>query len=172
MNDPGLPASFRHGKTWVAIDLAHPQSANSTDPAATLFATLGDGYRHLDPRQASAFTLAFSDLHRVGVETKDGRQALHIAGTLTVATLPATPPAGSGLTQDYLDYRRGQMQTQKISKISIDSWYGADGLLIHRTETDSTANGDTVIDLTPVKWGVPLTVSVPPAADTYAVPAA
>ena len=170
LNDPGLPATYRQGKTWVKIDLTHPLSAAPGAPASALYATLSSTYRHWDPRQASAFTLAFSDLHRVGVETRDGERALHIAGTLTLATLPATPPAGSGLTQDYLDYRRQQLQAVKATKVGIDCWYGADGRLIESIEVDSTADGDTVIDLTAVKWGVPLTVSVPPAADSYVVP--
>ena len=170
MDDPTIPAADRHGKTWVKLDLGHPPSASSTDPTLAALGQLATLYQHADPQQGALVNLAIPDLHRVGVETKDGRQALHIAGTVTADTLPKVPPAGSGLTQDYLDYYRQRMQTLDITKSSIDIWIGADGLEIEYIGTQSASGGDTVSDSTLSQWGVPVSVVAPPAEDTYVVP--
>lgn len=170
LDDPGLPSGDRLGKTWVEFDLAHPPSAATGSPGAELFAKLAVIYAHDDPGQGALYLLAFPDLHRVGVETKDGRRALHVAGTATPDTLSAAPPDGSGLTQDYLDFRRGQAKDASTTKISFDLWIGADGLPIASGETDSAGDVNTVADLTMSQWGVVFPVPVPPAADVYVPP--
>jgi hypothetical protein len=170
LDDSGFPAEYRQDKKWIKFDLSHPPSADTGSPGAALLANLGDLYAHEDPRQKALFPLAFPDLRRVGVETRDGRQVLHLAGSAAPGALAATPPDGSGLTQDYLDFRRRQAKTDSLTKIGVDVWIGADGLPVAFTETDTGPDGDMVVAETMSQWGASLSVTVPPSADTYSPP--
>lgn len=92
VDEPGLPAAERGGRTWVKLDLDHLPPPTSTTPGASMFADLGAAYQHDDPGQSALFPLACPDLHKVGVETKDGRPAVHVAGTATPAALAVPAP--------------------------------------------------------------------------------
>lgn len=171
LDNPGLPDEYRHGKRWVKLDLDHLPPANSPDRALALYANLGSVYRGMDPKQGSLFPLLMPDLHRVGVETRDGRRTLHLQGSYTGQTLPAAPPPGSGVTQAYLDDRRAQMSQTGVTKTTFDVWVGDDALVVASRQTDDLAAGPATSDLTMSDWGAPLTITAPPADQTYTVPA-
>ncbi|NUP50678.1 MAG: hypothetical protein HOW97_25705 [Catenulispora sp.] len=173
LDSPGLPDEYRQGKQWIKLDLDHLPPKSSSDRALAFFAALGATYQSIDPKQGSLLPLAMPDLHRVGVETRQGRRVLHIQGSLTPQTVPAAPPPGSGLTQAYLDAQRTQMTQQALTKTTIDLWIGEDGLPVEvkQTQEGDPADGPTTSDITQSDWGTPLVVTPPPADQTYIVPA-
>ncbi|WP_344656342.1 hypothetical protein [Catenulispora subtropica] len=171
VDNPEIPAAMRQNKQWIKLDLDHLPPRDSSDKNLALFAALGASYRGADPVQGSLFALAYPDLHRVGVETRDGRRLLHLAASVTPDTLPATPPPGSGITQAYLDLRRTQWKDQGLTKMSVDFWMGEDGLAVEVKQAESGTSGDSTGDMTQSDWGVPVTIVAPPADQTYTVPA-
>ncbi|MFD0631407.1 hypothetical protein ACFQ9X_06965 [Catenulispora yoronensis] len=173
IDDPGLPARFLHGKQWAKLDLDHLPPGDSSDDGLAFYARLGASFRNDDPKQNLLFPLLYPDLRRVGVESRNGQQVLHIEGSVTPQTLPATPPPGSGMTQAYLDGRRKAMTDTQVTKDTFDLWIGRNGLVteVKETHASSGPTGDVTNDVLQSDWGTPLVVTAPPADQTYVVPA-
>jgi len=161
------------GKKWIELDLDHLPPENSPDRTLANFSQLGHSFEGTDPTQGVLFALTCPDLHKVGVETRNGKRVVHIAYSVVQQTLPASPPPGSGITQAYLDQRLYRMQISGISKSSADVWIGEDGLPVESKVIDSFAGdkGDSVVDSVYSDWGVSVTVTLPPADQVYVVPA-
>ena len=138
-----LPA----GKTWLKIDLGSAGKALGLSTA--IFAVQ-------DPNSALTQLKAISGLQELGTATVGGVQTTHYRGRIDTTKLPAD--------------QKSALDKSGTTFGSYDVWVGSDGY-VHkmRIVTTSTAAGQsarTTATVTLSKFGAPVKVTIPPAAQT------
>lgn len=138
-----LPA----GKTWLKIDLA--TAGKTLGLSTAVFAVQ-------DPSSALTQLKAVTGLQEIGTATVGGVQTTHYRGRIDTTKLPAA--------------QKGALDQAGTTFGPYDVWVGSDGY-VHkmRVVTTSTAAGQsarTTATATLSKFGEPVHVTIPPAAQT------
>ena len=132
-----LTALVPGGKTWVKIDLAKTAKARGINVTSVL---------SQDPTEALTQLQALRDVQKIGTETVAGETTTHYRARLDLSKLKGVAQAGLG---------------------RYDVWIGEDGY-VHRVKAIVTTGGATSTLTTDLsKFGEPVKVTVPKAADTF-----
>ncbi|MDT0434112.1 MULTISPECIES: hypothetical protein [Streptomyces] len=129
------------------------------------YADLGglDQVRDGAPHQSVKLLLAAGDLRRVGAERVEGVDTTHYTGTVTTAAL--TGP-GSRLDARELAAVRERLTRAGVATERVDLWVDGRDLLVKKAEKGETASGGYSQTAHYRDYGVDVSVTRPPAADT------
>lgn len=148
VNAAKLGLSQSAEKPWIKLDLT-----GSSSPLAPLFSKLSDNF---GPGQLTQTLKGMTTLTMMGTETVDGVSTTHYRATIDTSKL-----SGTALDPQSL----GGAALPKT--IGYDVWVDTD----NRPVKVSTSTAAFDVDLHFSKWGVPVHVVAPPAAQVQDAPA-
>ncbi|MFJ9567376.1 hypothetical protein ACIRQQ_46035 [Streptomyces fuscichromogenes] len=126
-------------------------------------ALLKDQMQNTTPNKSVQMLLASGDVRKVGEEKVDGQATTHYSGTVDVADLAGQ---SSSLTASQLAGLKKQLTQAGVSTETVDIWVNDQDLLVKKTEKADTANGTMTQTAHYSDYGVKVSASKPPAADT------
>ncbi|MFG2526670.1 hypothetical protein [Streptomyces sp. NPDC048516] len=119
-----------------------------------------------DPAAQASLLSQSDDVKKVGEETVDGVRTSHYAGVVEVADLLDKQGAKSGLDAERRKKVIEQYQQLGVSKLTLDMWVGPGDRTVKFRERAQTAQGPLDVAIRFFGVNKPVTVQVPPAADT------
>ncbi|MCX4748443.1 hypothetical protein OG455_23500 [Kitasatospora sp. NBC_01287] len=146
------------GKHWFKYSYA--DLAKLMGPAG---GSLSNSLKNADPVTAVQTMIASGQVTEVGKDPVNGTPATHYAADLDLDQMSG---AGSALTQDQVSALRQQLKSQGVTKAHYDVWVDDQGLLLKQEAKSDTANGSIDITSSYADYGVQVTATPPPAADT------
>lgn len=152
------------GKTWVSFDLANMGALGSAMSAET--GTL----KNANPADLIESMLVSDNLADLGPQTVDGVQTTHYSGTVNPATAYDNPQAKKYLTPAQIQQLQSLDSTAGASTEKLDLWLASDGLPVKIVMVDTTSAGSTTSTMQFSRWGQPVDISAPPAAEVGTMP--
>ncbi|HEY3868020.1 MAG TPA: hypothetical protein VGM10_06700 [Actinocrinis sp.] len=146
------------GKQWLSLSLDEMGAFGQN------FAAEIDVVKNTDPQQLLEPLLASGDLTKVGTETVDGVSTTHYSGSIDPATAFDTAQAKQNLTPAQIQELQRLDSAAGSTKQQIDAWVASNGLPVRIKAVDTDKDGAaTTVQLDFTDWGLPVTVTTPPA---------
>jgi hypothetical protein len=147
------------GSHWMKITYAALDKQGPAGKATRMQLQSGN------PNQTVEMLIASGDVKVVGKEDVRGVQATHYSGLLDAAKVAAdTTP---GLSQAEQQQLKQQMHDDGVTADQIDVWVNSDNLVVEKAEQIKTARGTSTTTTYYSEYGTKVTVTPPPAADTF-----
>lgn len=155
------------GATMAKADGGKPWIRYSYDALAKQMGASGDvlkqQFQNNNPTRSVQMLIASGDVKSLGSATINGTQTTHYEGVLDVSKLLGTAP---GLDAATVKGFKAQLKSQGITTDHIDLWVDNQGLLVKKVEKIATSTGMTNSTVYYSDFGVKVTVTPPPAAQT------
>ncbi|MEY9874377.1 hypothetical protein ABH931_003872 [Streptacidiphilus sp. MAP12-33] len=151
------------GKQWMKLDFAEIAALSKNAQASSLGAGMDNMLKQMSPVQTVRAVSADKGVHSLGAETMDGQQTTHYTGHLTLDQILAAMPgltASQRATLGAADTKIG------LTGEDVDIWLNDQALPVRVREHATTGKGAMDIDRHFSDYGVPVSVTVPSAADT------
>lgn len=152
------------GKQWMKLDFAEIAALSKNPQASGLGGGMDSALKQISPVQTVRALTGDKGVKNVGQETMDGQSATHFSGHLTLDQLLAAIPGLSDAQRQTL----GKADTGiGMTGEDVDIWLNGQALPVRVREHTVTQKGDLDIDRHFSDYGVPVSVTVPSAADTF-----
>ncbi len=154
-NAPALSTFIPGGMSWVRLDITQAAQnlgvqLNGLGAAATQ-----------NPAQALDLLRSIGSVETVGTETVDGASTTHYRATIDLTK------AAANLGTDEQGLLNHLIANGAPNSIPVDVWIGDDGLVHKLTFNASAGSGSVALTLEISDYGTPVTVTAPPAGDTF-----
>lgn len=152
-------AKETEGKHWLKYDYDDLSKVSGASGDV-----LRDQMQNNNPTHSVQMLLASGDVKKVGTETVAGQRTTHYSGTVDVGDF--TEKSSTSLTDEQLREFREQLEQSGLTSERIDLWVNDKDLLVKKTESASTAQGDFRSAVLYSDYGTKVSVSEPSASDT------
>lgn len=146
------------GKPWLKYgysDLAKLMGSSGT--------AMQDEFQNANPTRSVQMIIGSGDVKAVGSESVRGVRATHYQGTVDVSKLVGSQ---SGLDPATAERVRAQLKEEGVTTDRIDVWVDGHGLLVKKSERATMSSGSITSTAYYSDYGVPVSVTAPPAAQT------
>jgi hypothetical protein len=120
-----------------------------------------DFFQNDNPTRSVQMLIGSGDVKEAGSATVRGVRATHYTGTVDVAKL-----AGTQADAATVKALKAQLKTLGMTTDHLDVWVDGHGLLVKKTDRASTAQGSLTSTAYYSDYGVKVSVTPPPAAQT------
>ncbi|MEU7055131.1 hypothetical protein [Streptomyces sp. NPDC046197] len=127
-------------------------------------AYLQDQLQNNTPNQTVKLLLASGDVKKVGEEQLSGEHTTHYAGTVNVADF--ADRSNKDLSAGQLAQLKKQLSRAGVTTETVDIWINDQNLLVKKVEKGTIAAGTMTSTAYYRDYGVKVSVTPPPAADT------
>lgn len=151
------------GKDWMKLDFAEIAALSKNAQASSLGSGMDNMLKQMSPVQSVRALSSDKGVRDLGAETMDGQHTTHFSGHVTLDQILAAVP---GLTASQRSTLAAADAKVGLTGEDVDIWLNDQALPVRVHEHTTTDKGDMDVDRHFSDYGVPVSVTVPSAADT------